>query len=151
MVSNTYILDDFLDIEDIINFTISSFLNEDSIIRISHKFSVRINDDKGSQYTIENIYEVAYFLDDMQIVARSHLLPIKGGVIEKDNGYYYNDKSFFTMSDREDMDNLKDSINYYTENVINILQKLSSNKITLTVDIYTSEDMINDLIKGEER
>ena len=150
MVSNTYILDD-LDIEDIINFTISEFLNNDSIIRISHRFNTIINDGKNSRYTIENIYEIAYFLDDMHIVARSHLLPRKGGVIEKDDGNYYNDKSFFTMSDREDMDNLKSSINYYTEKVIEILQKLSSNKITLTVDVYTNEDMIKDLIQREEK
>ena len=150
MVSNTYILDD-LDIEDIINFTISEFLNNDSIIRISHRFSTIINDDKNSRYTIENIYEVAYFLDDMHVVARSHLLPRKGGVTEKDDGNYYNDKSFFTMSDREDMDNLKSSINYYTEKTIEILQKLSSNKITLTVDVYTNEDMIKDLIQREEK
>ena len=150
MVSNTYILDD-LDIEDIINFTISEFLNNDSIIRISHRFSTIINDDKNSRYAIENMYEVAYFLDDMHVVVRSHLLPRKGGVIEKDDGNYYNDKSFFTMSDREDMDNLKSSINYYTEKVIENLQKLSSNKITLTVDVYTNEDMIEDLIQREEK
>lgn len=145
MVSNTYILDD-LDIEDIINFTINKFLQDQKIIRVSHKFETKVNDDKQSRYVIEHIYEIAYFLDDMHIVTRSHLYPLKGGVIEEDDGSYYNDKSFYTLSDREDYDRLVYAIKYYTNSTIGILQKISSNKITLTVDVYESDDMLKDLL-----
>lgn len=73
------------------------------------------------------------------------MVPRKGGVIEEDNGVYYNDKSFFTLSDKEDMEDLKGIMMFYIDNTLRIIQLLSSNKIIITLSQYTMDDISKEI------
>lgn len=145
MFSETLFLDE-IDKQDIINFITTSLVEENTdIVKVVLRFTTEINDEKKSKYSIEHIYELTYFLDDYQIVARCHLVPRKGGVIEEDNGVYYNDKSFFTLSDKEDMEDLKDIMMFYIDNTLRIIQLLSSNNIIITLSQYTMDDISKEI------
>lgn len=148
MFEQTVFVDE-IDNEDIENYIIKAFTDRDDIARISSLYSVKIADPNGSIYTIETMYEISFFLGKYQIAVRSHLLPTKNGVISKDDGKYYNDKSFYTLDDEDDMNSLKEAIRVYNANTIGFLQKLSSGKITLTMREYSVDDLIK-LYEKEE-
>ena len=150
MFSETVLLNE-VDKQDIVNFIVTSLVEENTdIIKVALIFSININDEKKSKYSIEHIYELTYFLDDYQIVARCYLVPRKGGVIEEDNGNYYNNKSFFTLSNKEDMEDLKDIIMFYIDNTLKTLQLLSSNKITITLSQYTTDDISKEIMEEDK-
>lgn len=148
MFEQTVFVDE-IDNEDIENYIIKAFTDRDDIARISSLYSVKIADPNGSIYTIETMHEISFFLGKYQIVVRSHLLPTKNGVISKDDGKYYNDKSFYTLDDEDDMNSLREAIRVYNANTIGFLQKLSSGKMTLTMREYNVDDLIK-LYEKEE-
>lgn len=149
-VSSTFFLDQLLP-NDVSDFIMGTFMNGTrNIMKITVQYTTVINDDKRNKYTIENIFERAYFLDTVNIVARSHYLPREGGVMEEDDGSYYNSKKFYVLDDDKDMKQLKKDIIYYHANTVQYLDLLSSNPIVVTVTEYTLEDIIK-LDQGGEQ
>ena len=151
MTSSTYLLDEITE-KDLIDFIIKIFYTTIPVYKVSLVYSVRINDDKNTLYQLENIYEAAYFLDQFQLVVRIHIVPSKGGVIEKDNGQYFNEKYFYTIGDKneEDLETLKQDIVYYHNESIYYLTKLSSNNISITCNVYTMDDLLEEKKRGEK-
>lgn len=148
-VSSTFLLDQ-LGPKDIPDYIMNIFHNGvRNVAKITVQYSVRINDDNQSIYTLETIIELAYFLGTTNVVIRSHILPRKGGVLEEDDGSYNNHKKFYILNDEDDMKKLQHDIMYYYMESVRFLELLSSNPITVTITEYTIEDIMKeDSIQG---
>ena len=147
--SSTFLLDQ-LGPKDIPEYIMNIFRNGvRNVAKITVQYSVRINDDNQSIYTLETIIELAYFLGTTNVVIRSHIFPRKGGVLEEDDGSYNNSKKFYILNDEDDIKSLQHDIMYYYMESVRFLELLSSNPITVTITEYTIEDIMKeDAIQG---